>query len=250
MPLIELNTGDGLSTSKLQVKLDTVTPNNDLCVYADGLYVNGSTSDGSGGIKLKKKLHYYYINTDMSPWDANYNGDNDQFDNHICCDCQAHRCWDATFDTDDKATRVPTLVSGKNEEDKFRPEIDWVLPGDFFRVKVDENRYEYFIITEVSPGPTTRTCSGCGQLIYPYDGYCKHGNPKYYYNQTDNPEYDPEAEGNEVTSVNENNYEAPKICQVCGQPILTNSTEGVDELIGLPGNKPVSWASLGIAGDW
>lgn len=261
MAVLELVLDKGLSVSELQVKLDNVIPNNDMCVYSDGLYVNGSTYDGSGNIKLKNKLHFFYVNTDMSPWDANYNGDTDRFANHVCCDCQAHRCWNAEWDTDDENTRKPKLISGKNEEDKFRDEIDWVLPGDFFRVKIGENRYEYYIITEVSPGPTVKICDGCGQLIYPYEDWCSCGNPKYYYNKEDNPHYKPDDEDtskdtdtsddtSDTSDTDSTKRDAPKICPDCGQPILKPQTDGIDELIGLPGNEPVSWALLGTAGDW
>ena len=260
MAQINMAIADGLSISELQVQLNNVIPNNDLVVRCDGLYVSGDYNDGSGNIKLKQNQITYAMCTDMSPWEEAYDGDNTRFKNHVACDCGVHRCWNATWDSDDDENRKPILVSGKNEEDKFREEIDWVLPGDFFRIDKGDGNWDYYIITEVSPGPTTAICSTCGQLKYEYDGYCVHGNPKYYYTHADNEHYieydpskdpDPETnpEDNQTTTENEDNYDAPKICPDCGQPILKPQDDGVDELIGLPGNEVVAYALLGTAGD-
>ena len=233
MALIEMELGNGLTTSKLQVKLDNVKENNDICVRCDGLYVAGeSTSDGSGNVVLKEYQSHYMVLVDWSPWGAEYAADNSRFKNHVCCDCKTHRCWDAEWDSDSESTRKPILKHGKNEEDAFRKEIDWVLPGDFFRVKSQDDRYEYFIITEVSAGPSSQyhICPGCGQIIYPFEETCDEcGNPKWHYNDEE--------------------IDSPSICPDCHQPIL-KPDEDTDNLIGLAGNEPVNWASLGMAGDW
>jgi hypothetical protein len=243
MAQLDLMVDEGLSISKLQVQLDSVTPNNDLVVRCDGLYVSGDSNDGSS-IKLKQDMISYAVCTDMSPWEEAYDGDNSRFKDHVACDCCVHRCWNATWDSDNDEEKKPILISGKNEEDKFREEIDWVLPGDFFRIDKGDGNWDYYVITEVSPGPTNDICSGCGQIIYKYNDYCEHGNPNYYYDPEVNTHYtlDPPME-------NPEGYDAPKICQICGQPILKPQDDGVDSLIGLPGNKVVAYALLGTAGD-
>lgn len=48
-----------------------------------------------------------------------------------------HRTFDASSD------------DGKNLIG-FRPEIDVVLPGDFYRVKQSDNRYKYYLVTDTS----------------------------------------------------------------------------------------------------
>lgn len=243
MAMIEVYTSDGLSISRVQVKLDEVTANNDLVVRSDGLYVSGDYNDGSGNIRLKESQINYVIATDMSPWEEAYNGDNSTFKNHVACDCVTHRCWTAEWDSDNDEDRKPIMISGKTDTDKFRKEIDWVLPGDFFRIK-NGDQWDYYIITEVAPGEGQDICSGCGQVKYPFNGHCEHGNPNYYYNSEDNEFYtlNPPME-------NPENYDAPKICSVCGQPILIPSTSITDNLIGYPGNDVVSYAFLGTAGD-
>ena len=266
MAMIDVYTAEGLSVSKVQVKLDEKTENNDLVVRSDGLYVSGDYNDGSGNIRLQQSQINYMIATDMSPWEDAYNGSNDIFKNHVTCDCNTHRCWNAEWDTSgdgndsdgdetegddsDDTPSVTTahmnkvkLISGKNENDKFRPEIDWVLPGDFFRIK-NGDQWDYYIITEVAPGKGQDICSGCGQVKYHFNDYCEHGNPNYY--------YDPEVNTNYTVKEpmeNPNEYEAPKICPICGQPILKASAEVEDNLIGYPGNDIVAYALLGTAGD-
>jgi hypothetical protein len=278
MAMVELYTDIGLSISRVQVKLDEKTPNNDLVVRSDGLYVSGDYNDGSGDIRLQSNQINYLIATDMSPWEEAYDGDNSAFKNHVTCDCTTHRCWNAVWssenpdeDTSDEEESTPesdpnnneepsssdepettsssgmrkvTLVSGKNENDKFRKEIDWVLPGDFFRIK-NGDQWDYYVITEVAPGEGQDICSGCGQVVFKYNGYCEHGNPNYYYDKEKNTHYtlDPPME-------NPNEYDAPEICPICGQPILKPKADIDDPLIGYPGNEIVSYALLGTAGDY
>ena len=224
VPIIEINNGNGLSVSKLQIKLDQETEGNDLVVRCDGLYVSGGTvsEDGTGNVKLAEYQSNYSIMVDWSPWASEYTHDNDQYKNHVTCDCKTHRIWTAEWDSDDEETRLPINLTGKNPNDPFRPEIDWVLPGDFFRIKKSDDTYDYYIITEVTTGPTINNthaecsiCPKCGQMIHSEE-------------------------------------EEPEICPECGQVITCSHYYHTDEDAGnegLPGNGVAAYAYLGEAGE-
>ena len=256
MATISLSLDKGLSISKLQVKLDGVLSNNELMVRADGLYICGQ---GLWDLKLKDKQLGHGVHVNVSPWGESWLSSNDLFNNHVCCDCTVHRCWTAKWgkpDMDDLLKRDPILLYGKNKEDLFRADADWVLPGDFFRIRTNEESeetpvYDYYLITEVSTGPTSTYayCHHCMQRIFPFDGYSDDGNPLWKYTKEKNPHYKKESQGQSDTGDTE--YNAPEICPDCGQPILSIPEQKADELIGLPGNSPTCFVKvLSGAGDF
>ena len=264
MATVELYVGDGLSISKLQVKLDEIKKDNELSVRCDGLYVSGK---GLWGLKLKDKQYNHGVHVNISPWGLNWLSDNKLFDGHVCCDCTVHRCWNAKWgkpDESDLLKKEPILVCGKNEDDHYRPKADWVLPGDMFRIRKAENSDEwiYYLITEVSTGPGSLydVCTGCHQRIYPFedeDGnkqYSEYGNPKWHYTKEKNPHYtvevDPGTETEDEEEIADMEYNAPEICPICGQPILAIPEGSADDLIGYPGNSPVAWVKLYEGGDF
>jgi len=226
MALIELNLGEGLSTSKLQVKLDETDENNELFVANDGLYVSsGIIPDKANDLNLDKLQNNYAVTIDYSPWGYEYSKSNGSFQNHITCDCKTHRIWTAEWDKpDDEENRLPIKLTGRNKDEPFRSKIDWVLPGDFFRVRSSSKRYQYYIITEVSADGASDQdiCGTCGQIIFENSGTCDTCGSLLY------------EEG-----------KGPEICPECGQPIYKPTVEDPDELVGLPGNHVTKYASLG-----
>lgn len=256
MPVIELEYGQGLSVSKLQVKLDSVKENNSLMVAADGLYVgsHGSSSSGKGNVELEAPTSNYSIWVAANPW-----GTESGYEKYICCSNTVHRCWTAEWDDPSSDVKLPINLTGKNPKDPMRPEIDWVLPGDFFRIKNTERStestpmYDYYLVTEVSPYAIKDrhpVCQGCGQDIYT-TGIEVEFDPGTNEEQTDADAeekrspiykgiiYPPEEDG------------GPPICEICGQPIYKHKTEdeNFNEEEGLPGNSIAAYAYLGLAGE-
>jgi hypothetical protein len=256
MASIVLSLDKGLTVSKMQVKLDEVLSDNELVVRADGLYVSGK---GLWNLKLKDKQLGHGVHVNASPWGLSWLSTNELFDNHVCCDCTVHRLWTAKFnkpDAEKEFDKDPILLYGKNEKDIFRSDADWVLPGDFFRIKTSNDdaetpTYDYYLITEVSTGPTSTYsyCHHCRQRIFPFEGYSDYGNPKWHYTKEKNPHY--KIDNPDWEDKGDTEYNAPEICPDCGQPILSIPEQKADELIGLPGNAPTAWVKvLSGAGDF
>lgn len=250
MPIIELDYGQGLSISKLQIKLDSVKEDNSLMVAADGLYVgaHGSSSSGKGNVKLEVPQSHYSIWVAADPW-----GKETGYEKYICCSNTVHRVWTAEWDyPDDEEQRLPINLTGKNTSDPMRPEIDWVLPGDFFRIKRSDGDYDYYIVTEVSPYAVKerhQVCGGCGQEIYA-DGIEVEFDPGTNVKTTDDGDKDEEVRSPIYKGIIYPENGGPPICAICGQPIYTHKTDdNIDEEKGVPGNSIVAYAYLGKAGE-
>lgn len=147
---LTLDLGNGLNMTNgstvVGVKINQ-NQSNHLTLKSDGLYLTGLSSSSTSQT-FKKYQSHYGIMVDYSPW-GDVSKHNEDYVGYVSCSNKTHRIWTASgFDPN---TSRPIGLTGKNTQDPFRPELDWVLPGDFFRVPKENGKYDYYIITSVTP---------------------------------------------------------------------------------------------------
>ena len=147
--LLEIETfeEDGKTKHRLNIKIST-DENNTITIEEDGLYSEGDPA--SVGKQLDTpQIHGGVRVGYRSQWDSNQEGKNRT---RVSCNGIVHRTWTA----DDING---TNLRGKNPDDTFRgingapldeQNLDIILPGDFLRVPVADNRFNYYIITKVN----------------------------------------------------------------------------------------------------
>jgi hypothetical protein len=144
---IETFEEDGKTKHRLNVKIST-DEHNTITVEEDGLYSEGDPA--SVGKQLDTpQIHGGVRVGYRSQWDLNQEGKNRT---RVSCNGITHRTWTA----DDMNG---THLRGKNPADTFRGQgdapadeqnLDMILPGDFLRVPVADNKFNYYIITKVN----------------------------------------------------------------------------------------------------
>lgn len=165
-----IDPGDGVQVSRMNVKLDPRTTNM-IRLYSDGLWCGPPDTYNSAGLDitvdadndigpnlLEPNQCNLGINVDYGPWSTFDNLSHVNYYNAISCQNTIHKIWNAEFSSTTTlvdGSREPIHLTGKNTSDVFRTHCDWVLPGDFFRVKNESDTYDYFIITEVSGDDST-----------------------------------------------------------------------------------------------
>lgn len=147
--LLEIETfeEDGITKHRLNVKIST-DENNTITVEEDGLYSEGDPA--SVGKQLDTpQIHGGVRVGYRSQWDLDQEGKNRT---RVSCNGIVHRTWTA----DDIHG---TNLRGKNPADTFRgvngapadeQNLDIILPGDFLRVPVADNKFNYYVITKVN----------------------------------------------------------------------------------------------------
>ena len=165
-----IDPGDGVGVSRMHVKLDPRSTNV-VRLYGDGLWCGPLETYNSAGSEitididndigpnlLEPNQCNLGINVDYGPWSSFDNSSHVNYYNAISCQNTVHRISDAEFSSTETLTdgsKSPINLTGKNTSDVFRVYCDWVLPGDFFRVKNESETYDYYIITEVTGDDST-----------------------------------------------------------------------------------------------